>query len=124
MAARDAASDDPFLLPWERGLMSYWVRNNSWSIDGLPGLKQSVSRISAEDIQTAMKEVGIRLRGPLKMRKATASRSHELSLLVVGLLLGMLFMAVLQRRAYVGPFPAVPAANDTILESLRHLDTL
>ena len=74
--------------------MSYWVKINTWSIDGLPGLKQSMPRITAEGIQQSMAEAGIKVRKQLKPGKL-----QELSMLLVGLLLGILFMNMIQRRA-------------------------
>ena len=101
MEARDSATEDPWTLPWEKGLMSYWVKINTWSIDGLPGLKQSMPRITASGIKEAMAEHGI------KNTDRTGGKLRELSTMLIGLLLGILLMSVLQRGTRVASGPAI-----------------
>jgi hypothetical protein len=97
MEARDAEAEDPFTLPWEKGLKSYWAKINTWSVDGMPGLKQSAVRVTTTDIQKSMEEVGIKVRPPLRV---TRSKLQEMFTLVVGLLLGMFIMQVRQRQIH------------------------
>lgn len=37
-------TEDPFSLPYGKGIHSYWAAKNSWSLDGLPGV-QSVAHM-------------------------------------------------------------------------------
>ena len=109
MEARDAAVEDPWTLPWEKGLMSYWVRINTWSIDGLPGLKQSMPRITASDIRESMAEHGIK-----DTNGKTSGKLRELSNMLIGLLLGILLMSVLQRGTRVTSVPAICVGDSCV----------
>ncbi|PSS38039.1 hypothetical protein PHLCEN_2v124 [Hermanssonia centrifuga] len=51
---RDSATDDPFSLPPDKGMMSYMVAMNTWSIDGLPGMMQNAERATKENIRKTM----------------------------------------------------------------------
>jgi len=95
---RDSTVDDPFKLHWQKGLMSYWVKINSWSIDGLPGLKQCMPRVTPKDVVKAMEEYGIVNKESLPVQVSKAGKANETTLLLIGLMLGALFMSVIQRR--------------------------
>ncbi|EKM54225.1 uncharacterized protein PHACADRAFT_257924 [Phanerochaete carnosa HHB-10118-sp] len=104
MEERDASVDDPYQLHHDKGLKSYWVRINSWSVDGLPGMKQCFSRMTPESIRQAMEQVGIKnptlspLALPPPSQDSKGGKAHELTLLSIGLLLGALLMSAIQRR--------------------------
>lgn len=106
MEARDSSAEDPYALHWEKGLLSYWVKINSWSIDGLPGMKQVMPRISREGIIEAMEEHGVRLPKGLSHGKL-----HELSTILIGVLIGVLLMSVLQRGTRVASGPSICAGD-------------
>jgi hypothetical protein len=55
----DKEADDPFSLPMKKGLKSYWVHFNTWSIDGLPGFKQVSSRANKGVIHGVMRDLGL-----------------------------------------------------------------
>lgn len=92
---RDTEVEDPFTLHWETGLMSYWVKLNTWSIDGLPGLKQVMPRVTPADVKQAMAEFGLKPSAPASKGRL----AHELTIMLFGLILGMLLMSVVQRRS-------------------------
>lgn len=102
MEARDNSTEDPYALHWEKGLLSYWVKINSWSIDGLPGMKQVMPRISKEGIIEAMEEHGVHLPKGLSPGKL-----HELSTMLIGVFIGILLMSVLQRGTRVASAPSI-----------------
>lgn len=91
MEARDAETEDPWTLPWQKGLMSYWVQINTWSVDGLPGLKQCMNRITPEGIRESAAEHGIKFEKP-----KAGGKLQDVSMVLLGLVLGMLLMSVLQ----------------------------
>lgn len=102
MEVRDAALEDPYELPWNRGLKKYWVTINTWSIDGLPGLKRNLDKITPQGMRDAMHHAGLKnLEPPTGVfEKATAkgTKVQEIYMLVVGLVLGALFMNVVHNR--------------------------
>jgi hypothetical protein len=55
----DRKADDPFSLPMHKGLKSYWVHFNTWSMDGLPGFKQVSGRTNKGAIHSVMRDVGL-----------------------------------------------------------------
>lgn len=109
MEARDSATEDPWTLPWQKGLMSYWVRINTWSIDGLPGLKQSMPRITAEAIRESMAEHGIK-----HATVTTSGKLHEFCMMLIGLLLGIVLTSVVQRGNRVASTPAICVGDSCI----------
>ncbi|GJE92270.1 hypothetical protein PsYK624_084240 [Phanerochaete sordida] len=96
MEDKDAATEDPYTLHWEKGLLAYWVKINTWSIDGLPGLKQVLPRVTGDDVKQAMTEVGIK--PPAQVLNMKGGKANELTVLLIGLMLGALLMSVIQRR--------------------------
>ena len=64
---KDASVDDPYTLHYESSFRNYMVTMNSWSIDGLPGLKFSNNRASDELVRNTMVEAG--LGPPVRLRQ-------------------------------------------------------
>jgi len=55
----DREHEDPFTLSPLRGLKSFWLHNNSWSMDGLPGYRQVSDRADEGFVRKAMSGVGL-----------------------------------------------------------------
>lgn len=85
--------EDPYTLHWEKGIKSYWVKLNTWSIDGLPGLKLVMPRVTPQAIKQSMEEHGIKRPAQVSGR----AKAREVTRLLVGLMLGMLLIFVVQR---------------------------
>ncbi|EKM54258.1 uncharacterized protein PHACADRAFT_123163 [Phanerochaete carnosa HHB-10118-sp] len=55
----DSEHEDPFTLPPLRGLKSFWLHNNSWSMDGLPGYRPVSHKADESFVRKAMSDVGL-----------------------------------------------------------------
>ena len=60
---------------------------NTWSVDGLPGLKREQQRTTPKNIRGAMESSGLQLQDP--HIRTTIVRMREASILVLGLFLGI-----------------------------------
>ena len=91
----EAAPEDPEkqALPVAKGLKYYWLSTNTWSVDGLPGMKSVEPLASAEIKKTTMEKSG------LQAAVATQSSLTPGWVLgyILGLLMGMLLPMVLRR---------------------------
>ena len=94
----DADADDPFALGPTRSLKAYTVAWNTWSIDGLPGVKTDAERASREDIKKMMIKYGLPPPPEAGNISAAATRyglGHGRLRAFLALLLGLLLGSVL-----------------------------
>ena len=85
----DKEAEDPFSLPMKKGLKSYWVHFNTWSIDGLSGFKQVSHKADKDIVQKVMTDVGLSPANP-----SIKGGTERWSILVVGTVLGFLLSSV------------------------------
>ena len=90
LEARDSTVDDPYALHYEKGMKSWRVALNSWSLDGLPGLLRDRERATPDIMKGARDDSNLRI--PLKPDQRRPTR--EVTCLVVGLALGATFTAM------------------------------
>lgn len=88
----DEKNPDPFSLPDTKGLQSYWVAKNTWSIDGLPGVRHIAHKATKQIVGQALKECGLSFEA-INQRGSTTDWPV---VLLIGVLLGFLFAIVLQ----------------------------
>lgn len=98
---QDMEVEDPYTLHWEKGIKSYWVKLNTWSIDGLPGLKHVMSRVTPQAIKQSMEEHGIKQPAQLSRRV----KGREATVLLIGVALGLLLMFAIQHGLQGGVLP-------------------
>jgi len=91
LEAGDAHTDDPYSLPFDRGFKQWLRTMNSWSIDGLPGMKLS-NDATSELIRQTMLRWG--LDPPTSSPRSTSSSAW---MLLFGLLLGIVSSALAQK---------------------------
>ncbi|PSS38040.1 hypothetical protein PHLCEN_2v125 [Hermanssonia centrifuga] len=108
----DEHNDNPFALHHKKGLQSYWVFKNSWSIDGLPGLRRPhiADRVTPDVIKSAMAECGLKF-DAMKSGRGRAFGSYG------GVLLGI-FLTLLAQRVMgllAGRFTDICIANHCLL---------
>lgn len=101
----DKEAEDPFALPSKKGLKSYWVHYNSWSMDGLPGFKGIEHKADKGLIHKVMAEVGL---NPSETSVKRGS-SEWWMVFFVGIVLGVLLPRV------------VNGGLSTVAHDLRHL---
>lgn len=98
---KDAETEDPWELHFEQSMKKWWSTFNTWSIDGLPGMKRDAERYDPEGVREVMKNAGLKTLEP-PSTKTTASRTKrgvgELNLVLFGVVLGVTFMSVAQSR--------------------------
>ena len=100
LEAGDAKAEDPYSLPTERGLKSYTVAWNTWSIDGLPGVRQVAERMpTKETIRKKMIEEGIPAE-ELAIRLSN-DRQQWVLLVLFGLILGVVLTVCVQNGVHV-----------------------
>lgn len=103
LEARDTTVEDPYALHRHKGLRSWWVYYNTWSVDGLPGMKREREHATLDSIHGAMIESGLKLTKSSTTSPALSSR--ELVILLLGLLLGIVgSLSVAQRSVSLSPF--------------------
>ena len=97
----DAGAEDPFSLGPDRGLSAYKVAWNTWSIDGLPGMKAFESRATKDGVVKMMNEHGLRpTLGPFAPRLSSpADRLYAGGLVLLGTVIGAALTASLQHGA-------------------------
>lgn len=82
-------------------MKKWWSTFNTWSIDGLPGMKRDAERYDPKGVREVMKNAGLKTLKP-PSTKTTASRTKrgvgELNLVLFGVVLGVTFMSVAQSR--------------------------
>lgn len=104
---KDASVDDPYSLHYESSFKNYMVTMNSWSIDGLPGLKFSNSRASDKLIRDTMVETGLELPSHLQengRRGKQLYQYHPAWVLATGVSLGALVTLLVRDRKTIGSF--------------------
>lgn len=89
------SSDSP--LPPKKGLQYYWLSTNTWSIDGLPGMRRAASLATSDIIRTTMAEAGLPTTSSIKR----AGAARWISVWLLGVIMGMLLLALMERG--VGP---------------------
>ena len=113
----DNMAEDPCSV---KGLMSYFLEWNTWSIDGLPGVKVNAEKVSKEQISSVMVRQGL---GPnlrarpnwlWRARKIAPVDQSTLMTLLLGIFLGAL-LATYGREAVV-------RARTTLLHEARFVD--
>ena len=113
----DSMAEDPCAV---KGLMSYFLEWNTWSIDGLPGIKVNAEKVSREQIDSIMVRQG--LGSSLKIRSDWLRRARQTSPMnrptLMTLLLGMLLGALLVTYGREG----VVHARATLLRETRFVD--
>ena len=83
-------------LPPQKGIKYYWVSTNSWSIDGLSGMKQVKPLASTDIIRTKMMECG------LPTSSLDTSRTFNWILVwLLGVMMGMAFLTVTQKSGAI-----------------------
>lgn len=93
----DASVEDPYSLPPERGLKSYFLAWNTWSIDGLPGIKMGAERTTKEGIKKMMLEQGLTDKAQA-LAASGANKSLDVYVaIILGILLGVAFTLASQR---------------------------
>lgn len=93
----DAMAEDPSTV---KGLRAYTLEWNTWSVDGLPGVKLGAEKVSKERVKAVMASHGL---GPSASPGVSASRRWKSArmmrcvnlLPLVSLLLGMLLGVLL-----------------------------
>lgn len=88
----DNKTEDPFTLPAKKGLRSYWLHVNTWSIDGLPGFKQVANRVNKSIIESSMRDFG--LDPKTVMRRGSFDWFTMLVILIVGIVTGFCLATV------------------------------
>lgn len=84
--SRDDSAEDPYSLPITKpGMTMFQLLLNTWSVDGLPGLKHHHDKVTPEIVQKGMTVVGLK---PPRAAHVTAG-AKELQMILVGLLLGV-----------------------------------
>ncbi|KAI0802057.1 hypothetical protein BC629DRAFT_162982 [Irpex lacteus] len=104
---KDASVDDPYSLHYENSFKNYMVTMNSWSIDGLPGLKFSNSRASDKLIRDTMIETGLELPVHLQENSGRGKRLYQYHpswVLAIGASLGALVTLLVRDRRTIGSF--------------------
>ena len=79
--------EDPYSLPAKKGLRSYWLHFNTWSIDGLPGFRQVSDRANKDLVRKVMSDVGLDYEKTIVARRSSPERWF---LIFVGVILGFL----------------------------------
>ncbi len=92
---RDSATDDPFSLPPDKGMMSYMVAMNTWSIDGLPGMMQNAERATKENIRKTMVKYGLTPPGSRNLQFKWL-QGERIGLVLVGIVLGIIVTILVQ----------------------------
>ncbi|KAI0087798.1 hypothetical protein BDY19DRAFT_1049115 [Irpex rosettiformis] len=98
---KDASVDDPFSLPYESGFRNYMVTMNSWSVDGLPGLKFSNNRASHELVRSTMVEAGLEPPTGHRQNQSEAERLHLYRsgwVFALGISIGILSTVMVKER--------------------------
>lgn len=114
----DAATDDPHSLHFRKGLQSYWAAKNSWSLDGLPGVKSIRNNIRAERVDEVLR--GCRLTREDVFGRKRMPRADFPSGILVGIVIGLVLALLLQRVAVLpghGAFPHLCIANHCLFAS-------
>ncbi|GJE94488.1 hypothetical protein PsYK624_106580 [Phanerochaete sordida] len=65
----DSQYEDPYTLPPLKSLRSFWLHNNSWSVDGLPGYRHVLDKADEGFVRKAMSDVGLDYDYSLASRK-------------------------------------------------------
>lgn len=100
----DEAAEDPYALHPLRGMKSWWVALNTWSMDGLPGMMTYKDRATPEIVQKILDLCGLKIK-PIQSPATRHSTVRELCILIVGLLIGSsLTMMLLQGRSDLSTF--------------------
>jgi hypothetical protein len=100
--AKDKSVEDPYAIDYNRGMKSWWVTLNSWSLDGLPGLMRDRERATAEIIKGARDDCGLKVK-PIKPHGRSAAR--DAAILVLGAILGTsITVSILQWRHLLPSF--------------------
>ncbi|KAI0339774.1 hypothetical protein BDW22DRAFT_1335620 [Trametopsis cervina] len=105
LEAGDAAAEDPHALHFERGFTS-WLRTvNTWSIDGLPGMRHAAAKPEPEKIREVMVQWGL---DPPKERErgGRGGGMHGVAMLAVGLVLGVASSYLVQTGVVAARFTA------------------
>ena len=55
----DEITEDPFSLPPAKGLHSYWAATNSWSLDGLPGVRSIAQMVRNDRVDETLSKSGL-----------------------------------------------------------------
>lgn len=82
-------------------MKKWWSTFNTWSIDGLPGLKRDAERYDPEGVREVMKGAGLKTLEPpgtKTISSRTKRKVGEFNLVLFGVVLGVTFMSVAQSR--------------------------
>ena len=93
----DVGTPDPFSLPDTKGLHSYWVAKNTWSLDGLPGVRHIAHKATKKIVGESLKECGLSFEA-INRRGSTTDWPV---VLVIGIALGLLLAIVVQNASGV-----------------------
>ncbi|KAJ3528810.1 hypothetical protein NM688_g7943 [Phlebia brevispora] len=92
----DATAEDPYAA---KGLKSYILDWNTWSIDGLPGVRTNASRVSRKQTRQFMAQHGLNPAKEGAGRGMRYARVVAFLALLLGVVLGMLLTVLVQENS-------------------------
>jgi hypothetical protein len=112
----DEKTEDPFSLPYSRGLHSYWAAKNSWSLDGLPGVQAIADMVKDDQVDDVLGASGLTRDAIFQGNKRKGMTVFS-SGMIVGVMIGFSLAGLLRLATSRSLFANLGSAAHQLLQS-------